>query len=45
MDNKFKLVLFFALVLYVISPVDAVPGPIDDAILCVLYLITARSSN
>lgn len=37
MDSKFKILVLVALILYVISPVDVVPGPIDDAILCIIY--------
>lgn len=35
--DKFKLLTLIALIIYVISPIDAVPGPIDDVILCVAY--------
>ncbi len=42
MDGKFKFLLLVALILYVVSPVDLVPGPIDDIILCLAYVITRR---
>lgn len=42
MDTKFKIILLVALILYVISPMDAVPGPIDDIILCIMYALTNR---
>ena len=42
MDGRFKLLLLAALILYVISPLDLVPGPIDDIILCLAYVVTRR---
>lgn len=42
MDGKFKFLLLVALILYVISPVDFVPGPIDDIILCLAYVVTRK---
>ena len=42
MDGKFKFLLLVALILYVVSPVDLVPGPIDDIILCLAYVVTRR---
>ena len=42
MDDKFKFLLLVALILYVISPVDLVPGPIDDIILCLAYVVTRK---
>ena len=38
MEGIVKGVLLGLLVLYVISPVDLVPGPIDDAILAMIYI-------
>jgi uncharacterized membrane protein YkvA (DUF1232 family) len=40
--GKFKILVLIALILYVISPVDAVPGPIDDIILCIVYVMANR---
>lgn len=38
MDNGFvRMMLLIFLVAYVVSPIDAVPGPIDDVILCLMY--------
>ena len=37
MSGTMKLILLVLLVIYVVSPVDLVPGPIDDAILCLMY--------
>ena len=42
MDGKFKFLLLVALILYVASPIDLVPGPIDDIILCLAYVVTRR---
>ncbi len=42
MDTKFKILLLVALVLYVLFPLDAVPGPIDDIILCIMYAMANR---
>ena len=38
MSNFVKVILLILLVGYVISPVDVVPGPIDDAILAFCML-------
>lgn len=38
MDNKFKLLVLVALIIYTISP-DPVPGPIDDIILWIVYFM------
>lgn len=43
MDSKFKILVLVALILYVISPVDVVPGPIDDVILCIIYAMANRN--
>ncbi len=38
MNNKnIKMIALIALLIYVVSPMDAVPGPIDDMILCLVY--------
>lgn len=44
MDEKFKLIVLVALVLYILSPVDLVPGPIDDLILCIVYAMTNKKT-
>lgn len=42
MENDFaKFLLVLLVIIYVLSPVDAVPGPIDDAIVVLL----AASAN
>jgi len=35
------LVLIF-LILYIVSPVDAVPGPVDDLLLLILYSMSGE---
>ena len=40
-----KALLFVLLVGYVVSPVDLVPGPIDDAILIVISIIASIGSS
>ena len=39
MDKKMKIIALIALLVYVISPVDLAPGPMDDMIMCLLYAI------
>lgn len=36
-NNLFNIVLLIVVILYVVSPADLVPGPIDDIILMLLY--------
>ena len=38
-DKKMKNIALIALLIYVISPVDLAPGPMDDMIMCLLYAI------
>lgn len=45
MDSKFKIIVLVALVLYVLSPTDLVPGPIDDIILCILYALANNKKS
>ena len=42
MDLRFKFLLLVALVLYVVSPLDFMPGPLDDIILCLAYVMVRR---
>ena len=44
MDSKFKILVLIALILYVVSPIDALPGPIDDIILCIVYAMSNRKN-
>ena len=39
MDKKMKIIALIALLVYVISPVDLAPGPVDDMIMCRMYAI------
>ena len=39
MDKKMKIIALIALLIYVISPVELAPGPMDDMIMCLLYAI------
>jgi len=39
MNKNMKIIALIALLAYVISPMDAVPGPVDDMILCLVYAI------
>lgn len=45
MDHKVKILLLIGLIIYVLSPIDVVPGPIDDALLCVAYAITMKKDK
>ncbi len=42
MEKLTKWLIIGALALYVISPADLAPGPIDDAIAILIYMIAAR---
>ena len=42
MEKITKWLIITALALYVISPVDLAPGPVDDAIAILIYMIAAR---
>ena len=37
-NNMFDLIILMVLAIYVISPVDFMPGPIDDMIAILVYL-------
>ena len=42
MNNFIKMLILVAVLLYVISPIDAVPGPIDDVIVNLLGLAARK---
>lgn len=42
MERIMKWLVLGALALYVVSPVDLAPGPIDDAVAILIYMIAAR---
>ena len=42
-DNQFLVTLILVVVaIYIISPLDLVPGPIDDAILAIVTLLARK---
>ena len=43
MNRFMKGILFALLIAYVVSPVDFVPGPVDDILAIVLYYAANRS--
>jgi hypothetical protein len=42
MNNGLKILIAVALFLYVVSPMDCVPGPVDDMILILVYAVMNR---
>lgn len=40
--NSTKILALVGLVLYVVSPIDLVPGPIDDVILMLMYAVMSH---
>ena len=42
MERFTKWLIITVLALYVVSPVDLAPGPVDDAIAILIYMIAAR---
>lgn len=45
MEKLTKWLIIGVLGLYVISPVDLAPGPVDDAIAILIYMIAARRNR
>ena len=43
MSSSLKGMLFILLVIYIISPVDLCPGPIDDIILLLITLCNRKA--
>ncbi|SFC00743.1 hypothetical protein [Butyrivibrio sp. YAB3001] len=43
MNRFWKGFLFALLIVYVVSPMDFVPGPVDDILAIVLYLAANKS--
>ena len=42
-DNQFLIILLLVVVaIYIISPLDLVPGPIDDVILAIVTLFARK---
>ncbi len=42
-NNTLSVVLLVVLAVYVLSPADLMPGPVDDIILMLIYVLTNRS--
>ena len=42
MDNTSKIIFIILAIVYIISPVDLCPGPIDDIIVFLVSLAQAR---
>lgn len=40
-ESKKNVLLLAVIVIYIVSPIDAVPGPIDDIILAIVGAILA----
>lgn len=43
MDKNLKILLAVLLVIYVLSPVDLFPGPVDDLVAVVLYALGSKA--
>ena len=42
MNNSMKTLILVVVLVYVISPIDAVPGPIDDVIVALLGMAARK---
>lgn len=42
MNKALKILVVAAMLLYVVSPVDCAPGPVDDLILILVYAVMNR---
>lgn len=42
MNNVLRGVILMAVILYIVSPIDACPGPIDDIIVALLGLAARK---
>lgn len=38
MNNGIKILILLVVILYIVSPVDACPGPVDDIVVALLGL-------
>ena len=43
MDTIIKIVIILFIIIYLLSPVDACPGPVDDLIVLLLGAASAKS--
>ena len=41
-NDIFKYLILGAMIIYIVSPVDALPGPVDDAIVLLMGLAVSR---
>lgn len=44
-NNAFSIVLLVVVFLYVVSPLDLVPGPIDDVVLMLMCMRAKKSES
>ena len=44
MNDFFKGILFLGLIIYIVSPVDLVPGPIDDILLLLMTIASNKKA-
>lgn len=45
MNTYMKWILFTLLIVYVVSPADLMPGPVDDILAILLYLAGSKSKQ
>lgn len=45
MDSFVKGIIVTVIILYIVSPVDAMPGPIDDLIVLLLGIAARKGSD
>ncbi len=44
-NRALRIILLVILILYVVSPADLCPGPIDDVLAIAAYVLTSGSSE
>ncbi len=42
MNNLMKGLVVMAVLMYIVSPIDLVPGPIDDVIICLMAMASRK---
>ena len=45
MRNFGKVMFLVLMILYIVSPIDACPGPIDDLIVLIIWLAAHKRKN
>lgn len=45
MNDVMKGMIIILMILYVVSPIDACPGPVDDIIVLLLGIAAAKGKN